>query len=281
MIDLSDRTDLTALTGLVAAIRQAWPDRELLLVGATARDVLLSYAHGIPVERATLDIDFAVAVADWEDYLELRNILLAGGVFIEDPRVLHRLLLPPHTKLDLIPFGGVERDDRTIAWPPAGNEVMQVIGYREAMGDAVLVHLPAGQEVRVVSLRALAVLKLFAWRDRHVHTPQKDAADLWLILTHYLEAGNEDRLYADATHLFEAADYDYSRAGAWLLGSDIRELLSDTDNGALQATMALLATEIDPAGRLLLAREMKRTEVEVALGLLAAMHAGMAGERTP
>jgi len=281
LIDLSDRGDLGALTQLVAALRRHSPEGDLLLVGATARDVLLSYAHGIPVPRATLDIDFAVAVAGWDEYFALRKALLDSGAFVEDPRVLHRLVLPPHTKLDLIPFGGIERGDRTIAWPPAENEVMQVIGYREALGDAVTVRLPLGQDVQVVSLRALALLKLFAWRDRHVSAPGKDAADLWLILGNYLDAGNEDRFYAEAAHLLEQADYDYLRAGAWLLGKDIRALLAGEDDAALRTTLALLATEIDPAGRLLLARDMRRAAAEEALVLLAALHAGMAGERVP
>ena len=70
-IDLSNRTDLAALVELIAAIRKKWPDGDLLLVGATARDILLSYANGIRIERATLDHDFAVAVADWKEFCDL------------------------------------------------------------------------------------------------------------------------------------------------------------------------------------------------------------------
>lgn len=214
-IDLSDRKDLKRLADLLAAIRTAWTAGEPLLVGAMARDILLSYAHGIRIERATLDIDFAVAVETWEEFERLRQQLLDSGDFVEVPEILRRLVFQKDTKLDLIPFDGVERSDRTIAWPPKQDEVMHVLGYREAMRDAAEVLLPDGQRVKVVSLPALATLKLFAWRDRRIRAPRKDAADLWTILSNFLQAGNDDRLYTEATHLFDEPNYDYLRAGAW------------------------------------------------------------------
>lgn len=39
---------------------------DCMLVGATARDILLTHVFGIPARRATYDIDFAVAVANWD-----------------------------------------------------------------------------------------------------------------------------------------------------------------------------------------------------------------------
>lgn len=38
---------------------------DYLLVGATARDVLLTHVHGLASRRATYDVDFAVAVKNW------------------------------------------------------------------------------------------------------------------------------------------------------------------------------------------------------------------------
>lgn len=281
-IDLSNHNDLTALVELIAAIRKKWPDGELLLVGATARDIMLSYAHGIRIERATFDLDFAVAVANWGEYLALRNTLLSNGTFTEEKGALHRLILPPSTKLDLIPFGGIERTDRTIAWPPDEDEVMQLTGYREAQNDAVLVYLPGGQQVNVVSLPALAMLKLFAWKDRRKRSPGKDAADLWTILSNYLEAGNEERFYSEAEELFAQTNYDLSRASAWLLGKDIRELLSrNKDDTALKATIELLSTEIDENGNLHLTQDMRGPGAQQAYDLLTALYAGLIGKPYP
>jgi predicted nucleotidyltransferase len=253
-----------------------------MLVGATARDILLSYAHGITIMRATFDLDFAVAVANWDEYQELRNRLLSDGTFTEEKGVLHRLILPPSIKLDLIPFGGVERTDHTIAWPPDESDVMQIMGYREAMNDAVLVNLPEGLQVNVVSLPALAMLKLFAWKDRRKISPGKDAVDLWTIISNYLGAGNEERFYSEAEELFAQDDYDLSRGSAWLLGKDIRELLNRTeDDTALKATIKLVETEIDGNGELNLVRDMRRTEVQSTYGLLTALYSGLVGKQLP
>lgn len=46
-----------------------------MLVGATARDVLLTHVFGLEVRRATYDVDFAVAVKDWEQFDALRTRL--------------------------------------------------------------------------------------------------------------------------------------------------------------------------------------------------------------
>jgi predicted nucleotidyltransferase len=45
---------------------------EPLLVGATARDLLLVHVFEQPVRRATLDVDFAVALASWEQFEALK-----------------------------------------------------------------------------------------------------------------------------------------------------------------------------------------------------------------
>lgn len=59
---------------------------------------------------------------------------------------------------------------------------MSAFGFREAFGSLIEVRLPEEQTVKVVSLPALALLKLEAWRDRHHRAPGKDAYDLRLIL---------------------------------------------------------------------------------------------------
>jgi predicted nucleotidyltransferase len=176
----------------------------------------------------------------------------------------------------------VERSSRTIAWPPDENEILQVIGYLEAMHDAILVDLPKDQQLNVVSLPALTMLKLFAWKDRRMSSPGKDAADLWTIFSNYLDAGNEDRFYEEAEELFEQENYDHSRAGLWLLGKDIRKLLSKTeDDFALKATIDLLGIEADENGDLYLARDMRGTEAQKAFDFITALHAGLIGKPHP
>ncbi len=49
MLDLADKPGLRWLAAVVADLREAAPGVDPLLVGAAARDVLLSHAHGIPL----------------------------------------------------------------------------------------------------------------------------------------------------------------------------------------------------------------------------------------
>lgn len=282
-IDLSNQPGLSILAELVAAMRRASPDVSPLLVGAMARDVLLSFAHDIRITRATTDIDFAFALDSWEDFARMRGELLASGDFTDDPRGdPQRMIFAQRCRVDLIPFGGMEREDRNIAWPPDHEVVMQVVGFREAMTNAVKVKLQDGVMVDVASLPAQTVLKLFAWRDRRNERPGVDAGDLRLLLRHYLEAGNRERLYTEAVHLLTAGNYDDYRASAWLIGHDARELLCDAaDSGemAIGALLRLLEIEIDPDGPLKLVADMRSREAEVDLGLLTYFEAGLRDSR--
>jgi predicted nucleotidyltransferase len=240
---------------------------------------LLGYAHGIHIQRATEDIDFAFAVPDWRAYGELREALIAGGGFAEVPRVMHRLLFAGLRRVDLLPFGGVEDSNGAIDWPPPQDSRMVVLGFREAMASAVQVQLPGGTAVAVASLPAQAVLKLFAWDDRRYVQRGKDAGDFWLLLHSYLAAGNRERLYTEAMHLFEAEDYDDDLAGAWLLGFDARQLLTlggDVDNIALAGAVALLAGETGD-GRVQFATDMHTLDLQHAVDMLRACHAGLSG----
>jgi predicted nucleotidyltransferase len=83
----------------------------------------------------------------------------------------------------------------------------------------LLVELAEGLLVPVASLPSLAMLKLIAWRERHLQS-QKDATDFLLIARHYADAGNYHRLYETEAALLQAADFDPELAGAALLGKD-------------------------------------------------------------
>lgn len=245
LLDLSDRHDLADLSDVIGAV-QACSSVELLLVGATARDLLLLHAHGINTLRATDDFDLAFAVADWDAYDGARRTLLASGDFVADTAVQHRLAF---------------RGQQTVA-------------------AAIPVRLPRGAEVRVTSLPALALLKLMAWKDRRYTAPEKDASDLWLLLRSYAEAGNLERLYNEFATILQACEFDLERAGARLLGADARRVLQegDTANPALATVCAILDPEIDADGPLRLLGQMPPSARERQLSLLTAFHAGLTGE---
>src|SRR6266404_1488117 len=192
-------------------------ETDYFLAGATAREVILRHVFGRPAGRRTLDIDFGIAVRDWEHFETLKSALVEQAGFTADARALQRVIYPstPTVVVDLIPFGGVERADRTIAWPPEEDFVMRVAGFSDGLETSVQVRLADDLVVRVVSLPALLVLKLFAWEDRKEE--KRDASDIHTLLKQYGDAGNEDRLYGEALPILEEEGYDFDLAGARLL----------------------------------------------------------------
>jgi predicted nucleotidyltransferase len=188
--------------------------------GALARDLLLYHVFGMPRARLTHDVDLMAFVEDWTAFEKLKATLLATGRFSPDPRAAHRLLYSAEgAKLDIVPFGGVESPPGKVAWPPTGEVVMAVVGFREAARTVIPVAVETGLVVPVVALAALAMLKLTAWADRHQETT-KDAVDLLILLRSYASADNLDRLYGEELDLLRGCEFDPEPAGARLLARD-------------------------------------------------------------
>ncbi len=202
---------------------------DYFVVGAMARDILLTGVFGLSPSRATRDVDLAVAMPGWREFEVMKARLVDTGAFRSDQRITQRLY---HVRtaaagggypLDLIPFGGVEREGGAIAWPPDGAVVMNVAGYAEVFASAVPVELEPGLTIRVASLAGLAILKLFPWADRGASN-SRDAIDFATLLRQYSAAGNEDRLYGVQIGVLEAVGYDFDLAGARLLGVDAERI---------------------------------------------------------
>lgn len=274
-LDLSQRSELRLLAAVVRAVRRAADAAPFFLAGAYARDVLLFYGHGIDTGRQTADVDLAVALESWQRYEALRTALIGSGEFEAIAPSLHKLRYRQSLEVDFVPFGGVERPDRTIVWPPDGSFVMRTFGFREVQAATLAVALPDATEVEVASLPALMLLKLVAWSERRFAEPGKDAHDMTLILRHYLDAGNAERLHTEAETLLNREEFDYEEAGAWLLGKDLAGCL---DAEGRQRVALMLAEEADEGGELRLAGDL-RMETERALRLLAALEDGFSQER--
>jgi len=211
------------------------------LVGAMGRDLLLVHVFGRPVYRATQDFDFGVAVESWDRFEAATQALIHEG-FVEHPMITHRLLFQrrgwEHSiPIDIIPFGGVASPEGVLAWPPKADFIMTVAGFAEALSAAVHVRSRDGLTIPVASLAGLTLLKLFAWRDRQAHNA-KDAADLYLIMSNYADAGNIDRLYGGELHHLEATGFDLETAGARLLGRDTSSLCNSSTRAMLAALLA-------------------------------------------
>ena len=196
------------------------------LAGATAREIMLRHVFGRPPGRRTLDVDFGIAVRDWDHFKLLKTALVEQAGFQPHARMVQRITYPskPAVVVDLIPFGGVETAERTIAWPPEEDIVMRVTGFSDGLESAVSVRLDQTLVIPVVSLPVLLVLKLFAWADRKHE--KRDAPDIYTLLRQYGDAGNEDRLYGEDMSVLEAEGYDFELAGALLIARDAARMVS-------------------------------------------------------
>jgi predicted nucleotidyltransferase len=213
--------------------------------GAMARDLILLHVFGKDTGRATRDLDLGICIDEWNKLAAFKASLIHGGNFTEQKKVAHRLTYRQALNsfgipVDLLPFGGVENANATIAWPPDMDIVMNVAGFADAYASTLQLEISPGFLVPVTSLPSLAVLKLIAWRDRHLKT-EKDATDFLLIARHYEDAGNFDRLYDTEPALLEAAGFDPKIAGAMLLGKDAAEICLP------ETAKQIAAILIDPA----------------------------------
>lgn len=271
MLDFSQRNELTLHGEVAAGVGAALEATGIagIVVGAFARDLHLHYGAGVPVQRGTEDIDIAFFVDTWQEFEALRGRLLGAGSFQEIEGKQYRLQHSNGVKVDLVPFGAIETNDRHIEWPPNGVFVMDAFGFQEARATADTALLPGNVTIRVVSLPALALLKVIAWHDRHRRAPRKDAADLDLILRNYLAIpSNQQRLWAEFVLWTEADDFDYELSGARMLGHDLRHLL---DTAGLGRIRGIMKSQIDDDDLGELPQEMNRRSPELARALLIAM----------
>jgi predicted nucleotidyltransferase len=240
MIDLSASANpeillaTRALTRVDAVARAAGVD--YLVVGATARTILSLGLIGRPPERATRDVDIAAEVGTWADFERLVGKLEKRG------RSEHSFLVEG-IEVDVVPYGGIEREDRTILWPD--DHRMSVRGLSEAVASAETVLLPGGLTVQVPAVPALALLKLLTWWERRALTT-RDAIDLATMISWYSSGTCLDLLYEEQLDLLGRYEFDPALAGAWLLGSQLPALL---DQDGVRVLLRI-AEDGDVLGRL-------------------------------
>ena len=66
-----------------------------MLVGATARDLLLYHVFGHAVTRATYDLDFAILVDSWDRFAIVKQLFLDTPGFTDKGRSGQRLYYQP------------------------------------------------------------------------------------------------------------------------------------------------------------------------------------------
>jgi predicted nucleotidyltransferase len=230
--------DLTALGDLKRAASACGVP--MVMVGAGARLLVFDLVFNIASYRTTTDWDFMVRVSDWAEFQALREQAMQFGY--EETTRLHVLIhRTTRVHIDLVPFGGVARD-ALLRWP-SEDSVMDLTGVAEAYEQSAQVTFHDGLQLRVATPPLLAVLKCFAFADRH-QKKLDDLRDLVFLAEHYLTDRQEQRLF-DFPFKEEAArdDFDWRYGGALVLGYDMAE-------GCRRNTTDKILPIIEPLGRL-------------------------------
>jgi len=201
-----------------------------ILVGATARVVLLEKIYGWPKGIATEDTDFAVQVKNWDHYGSLCSRLENDETLNPLQHPTKRFVTTSNLLFDLLPYGGVETGVKQVYWPPHNEQLMTVRGFECAHEDAIQVRVNNKLNVLVISPRALCALKLFAWEERHAQHPGRDAKDLAYLFQNVENLYSAELLHTQYQDSVEAADYDIVLAALYQFGKSVIELLDSDDN---------------------------------------------------
>ena len=242
---------LVALTSYFSSI-----ESEYYVIGATARDIVLTAIHEQDAKRSTADLDIAIAITNWENFESIEKGLCQIEGFEKSTSQRQRFIYKKIYLLDIVPFGGVAKEDENIYWPPEEEVAMSVTGFPEAIKDVLEVDIDNELSVKVVQLPGIFLLKLNAFKDRHVEN-NKDADDMACIISCYLEV-NQDRVIEHHYDIYKTENFITFTAGATLLGRDIKRILSESPQ-ILETFIGILQTEIDAEEESVLINQMLET----------------------
>lgn len=213
------------------------------LIGATGRDFIMHYGYDITNLRATTDIDFGIQISIEGDFERFSDLLLKNH--FEATKIRHRFNYNGKPAIDVVPFG---LQDQIITG-------LSTDGYLEVFNAALDIKIDNNPEliIKSASLTGLIILKFIAWNDRPSQRGN-DADDIYCIIKHYAECGNEEAFY-DSEDLFEG-DHDYEYSSARFVGRNINRIVNtDTKNKLIQ----IIDCEINKDDSLFISQMLKST----------------------
>lgn len=233
---------------------------DFYVIGATARDIILSNLHHLTPDRKTEDLDIAIAISDWNQFQAIEVSLPDKKGFEKSTSQKQRFIYEGIYIVDIVPFGEVAKDDGNIYWPPDETIAMSVWGFPEMAESTISVDIDAEFSIKIASLPGLFILKLVAWKDRHL-LGSKDAYDMALLLSNYLDI-NIERSVEDHYDLYESDEFDSVIAGARLMARDVKILLRNNDN-TLKYLQNLVSTEIKLAEESQLINQLMKSDANL------------------
>ena len=214
---------------------------DFYVIGATARDIILSGIHNQTSARRTADLDIAIAIKDWDKFEQISKELCDIDGFNKSNKQKQLFWYKKDFRLDIVPFGEVAKVDNNIYWPPEEEFAMSVVGLTEVANNTLDVNIDNEFTIKVASLPGIFILKLAAFNDRKNKT-NKDADDLAFIIENYLDI-NIERAAAEHYDIYEVENFNTFTAGATLLGRDIKSILGENAE-TIQTFIQILEDEL-------------------------------------
>ena len=214
---------------------------DFYVIGATARDIILSGIHDISPTRRTVDLDIAIAIKDWDKFELISKELCEIEGFSKGKKQTQRFWFQNAYVIDIVPFGEVAQADNNIYWPPEEVFAMSVVGFTEVANNTLDVTIDNEFSVKVASLPGIFILKLAAFNDRK-NKMNKDADDLAFILENYLDI-NIERAAAEHYDIYEVENFSTFTAGSTLLGRDLKSILGENAE-TIQTFIQILEDEL-------------------------------------
>ena len=213
---------------------------DFLLIGASARDLIMDTIYDLGISRSTEDVDFALYVPEWSSYEKVLQKLIGSGLF-QPTKATHKLLFKNRYEVDIVPFGDIQNEEGQYTWPPDHIKAMNVAGFREVSAGGIKIQTDE-TEFRVASIPGICIMKILAWQDRG-RWDNRDGKDLGFILANYIEMKYED-LYSLHEDLIQEDDFDRIVTTARIIGRDIFDLLK-TNPLALAQIKDILRNETE------------------------------------
>lgn len=245
------------------------------LIGAQARD--LWYPPDKLSSRITRDVDFAILAANDAQFTAVKQVLSKqhGYEEIHDDGV--RLHSPDGTTVDILPFGEIEAEDRTVLGGQ-GFTSIHVDGFREVanVGTAeAQLDGAGGPTFRIATLPSIVLLKLISYDDRPDQRA-KDPEDIAYIFSTYFDIVTNLFFY---THydVLEGIDSGYAHMGARVIGREMRLILQQSatlDARVRGIVGAHIAAGVESKFIEIMARE-SGLPIEEAIVILKSLQSGL------
>ncbi|MDR0795729.1 MAG: hypothetical protein LBE79_06725 [Tannerella sp.] len=99
---------------------------DFYVIGATARDMILSNLHDLVPDRKTIDLDIAIAISDWSQFQTIEKELPEKESFEKSKEQKQRFIYQGVYILDIVPFGDVAKNDRTCRRKPIDKSISRI-----------------------------------------------------------------------------------------------------------------------------------------------------------